>query len=185
MRKRKSKPTRPRVELEMDGQRHEIVQTNAKAVQLRRKQKAARLMGYGASRERTCHVLQQSEEMSYPAARELYYEVLREWQEDYRAEAPFHRAAAIQRITNDLATMRAERTDKNLAGHIKRAGWNDITRAEREIARLTGAYAPTEVRVLDVDEQQRDTLIEVVDDMFETGDHKSILANGIGLEDPV
>ena len=157
-------------------------------VRLQYKTIIARAMGAGAGKDRAVQYLLSvaKEELSTVLEQRdgerLYYEVLREWENDYRAESAYFRASQVKRLQHDLATMRAERQQPNLPPGRERATWNDITRTERELARITGTYAPVNVNVLDVNEVMKDALTEVIGGL--TGPEiDDILAEGYAVEE--
>lgn len=153
------------------------------ALKLHRKTIASRLMGTGAGRERVIEALTTNDAtLSYSAARNLYYEILGEWEKDYKAEAPYYRASQIRRLQSDLATMRAERAAVNLPKGRVRATWNDIRGHERELAKITGTLAPVNVRLLDVNETMRESLAAVISEMT-PDEMKDIIGEGVEVEE--
>lgn len=162
-------------------------------VRLQYKTIIARAMGAGAGKERAVQylltVVNEEAARSGEAvvleprdADRLYYEVLREWENDYRAESAYFRASQVKRLQLDLATMRAERQQKDLPTYKQRATWNDILRTERELARITGTYAPVNVNVLDVNEVMKDALTEVIGGLSGP-EIDDIIAEGYAVEE--
>lgn len=136
--------------------------------EIQRKLIIARALSMGATKQRAIEALQRYEPaISESQARRIYYAVLHEWRDDYQAEMPFLRAAQLRRIQTDLTNMRLERemTPEEFARKApgrERATWADIRGHEREYAKIAGTLAPVDVRVLDVAEELRETLAEVV-----------------------
>ena len=157
-------------------------------VEIQRKLIIARALSMGATKQRAIEALQRYEPaISESQAKRVYYSVLHEWRDDYQAEMPFLRAAQLRRIQTDLTNMRLERemTPEEFARKApgrERATWADIRGHEREYAKIAGTLAPVDVRVLDVAEEMRETLAEVIGE-YSIEEMTDILTDGETVEE--
>ncbi len=107
-------------------------------------------------------------EISEQQVRHAYDEILDTWSRQEEADAKHQRAAAIQRLSADLVTMRGQLAPSKVSGKRrtpkKKINWKDINAHESLLAKVQGTLRPVEVKV-DVDATTRRSLLAIVGSM--------------------